>query len=453
MNLQMKSLRWRLVRNLVLAHIATIALAGVVLFSIVMFYLVTDPEKPAFGPIATTTLSEAVTRDPNGKLVLRNTGELQSLRASSTGFWFVISDARGQRLAEGHAPPELASYGPAIDQIDGATFRSLPGRSVADRISVTTLPTDAGEVKIVLGGEGVMQPLAMPYLASSVLWQTLIIAGLVSASTLLIVPFVVRRSLRTLQRTAQEASQLDLEKGKKRLSEVDIPEEVVPVVSAVNHALDRLDRVMKKQQRFITDAAHELRTPVAILSTRLAALPASPLKQRLLEDASRLASLSGQLLDVHRFESESLPLACHNLVEVARAVVLDMAPLAFAAGYEVAFDADAEDVPVAIDRQSVERALTNLIQNAINYGGRSGQITILVNAQRQIDVIDQGAGVPPADQQRIFEAFQRGSKDGRGVGLGLDLVQQIMLSHGGEVILVEGTQAGAMFRLSFPNPR
>lgn len=446
-----RSLRWRLVRNLIAAHALVIGLAGIVLFMVVMFFVLEDAdgESPAFSAVAMTTLSEAVSHDAHGRLTLARTDSLQRLRDHSDRMWFIISDEHGNMLKEGDPPAGLAAYQKAIARIESANFLPLPSDPGAGRIYLQTFAGKGGSVKILFGGEGRIEPIAVSLLASSVLWQTLIIAGLVSLSTLLIVPFVVRRTLLTLRRTADEASRLNLANSENRLSEDDIPDEVVPVVTAVNHALDRLDTAMKKHQRFIADAAHELRTPVAILSTRLSALPSSPLKARLLEDAARLSSLAGQLLDIHRFESEELPLVPQDLVEIARSVVLDMAPLAFAAGYEVAFDADAEQVEVAVDRHSIERALANLVQNAINYGGRAGQITIRVSADRYIDVTDEGEGVPAADRERIFEAFQRGAKDGRGAGLGLDLVQQVMFRHGGQVALLDTAATGARFRLIF----
>lgn len=446
-----RSLRWRLVRNLIAAHAVVIGLAGVVLFLIVMFFVLEDAEggNPAFSVVAMTTLSEAVSYDARGRLTLAPTESLQRLRDHSDRMWFIVTDERGNTLTEGAPPAVLGNYQQAIARLETASFVPLPGDPGAGRIYLQTFAGKRGAIKILFGGEGRIEPIAVSLLASSVLWQTLIIAGLVSLSTLLIVPFVVRRTLSSLRHTADEASRLNLAHGNNRLSEKDIPDEVVPVVTAVNHALDRLDAAMKKHQRFIADAAHELRTPVAILSTRLSALPSSPLKSRLLEDAARLSSLAGQLLDIHRFESEELPLVPQNLVEIARSVVLDMAPLAFAAGYEVAFDTDAEQIQVAVDRHSIERALANLVQNAINYGGRAGQITIHVSADRHIDVTDEGEGVPAADRERIFEAFQRGAKDGRGAGLGLDLVQQVMARHGGQVTLLDTAETGARFRLIF----
>lgn len=444
-----RSLRWRLVRNLIAAHAAMIGLAGILMFLVVMFFVLDDPDGPAFSAVAMTTLQEAASHDARGVLRLEPTEQMQRLRDHATQLWFILSDDRGNVVAEGTPPAELAQYKEAIAAMDSASFLPLVHDQPSSRVYVQTFGDDQGKIKIIFGGEGRVEPIAVSLLASSVLWQTLIIACLVSLSTLLIVPFVVRRTLSSLRRTADEAAGLNLTGSRKRLSEDDIPDEVVPVVTAVNQALDRLDVAMKKHQRFITDAAHELRTPVAILSTRLSALPSSALKSRLLEDAARLSSLAGQLLDIHRFESDELPLVPQNLVEIAQAVVLDMAPLAFAAGYEVAFDADAERVEVALDRHSIERALANLVQNAINYGGRAGQISIRVSADRYIDVTDEGDGVPAADRERIFEAFQRGAKDGRGAGLGLDLVQQVMLRHGGQVTLLDSAAGGARFRLVF----
>src|SRR5204862_34367 len=125
-----------------------------------------------------------------------------------------------------------------------------------------------------------------------------------------------------------------------------VPVEIVPLVNAVNGALARLDRGYEGHKRFLADAAHELRTPIAILTTRISALQPGPEKIRLLEDMTRLTVLTGQLLDLQRLDREQASFAPVDLVALAERSVLDLAPLAFTAGYEMSFEAETGEIRV-----------------------------------------------------------------------------------------------------------
>src|SRR5690606_39671914 len=110
-------------------------------------------------------------------------------------------------------------------------------------------------------------------------------------------------------------------------------------------------------QRFLVDAAHELRTPVAILTTRLEALDDSPQKQRLLTDAARLSNLAGQLLDLQRIDAAPCAMAAVDLVALAREVAADLAPLAIAAGFEISFETRLKTMMVRVVSRALARSL------------------------------------------------------------------------------------------------
>ncbi|WP_038380316.1 sensor histidine kinase, partial [Bradyrhizobium elkanii] len=223
-----------------------------------------------------------------------------------------------------------------------------------------------------------------------------------------------------------------------------------PLVTAINDALKRLDDGYSRHQRFVADAAHELRTPIAILNTRLESLPPGPEKTRLLEDSARLATLAEQLLDIQRFDQCRNPFVRVDLVAVARNVAADLAPLAIAAGYELSLDTSVDRVETSGDRAALERALTNLVQNAIQHGGRRGTITIHVGSAATIDVSDEGDGIPQGERTRIFDPFYRLAPLDRGAGLGLNMVREIARLHGGHVSVLDGPKGGACFRLTLP---
>ncbi|MBV6898203.1 sensor histidine kinase [Xanthomonas euvesicatoria] len=431
-----------------------IAVAGLIVFVLVIKATVEFSDRNmAYESQTLETLTQSVARDRQGRLFMRASTDMDELRAKSTGLWFVVRDTQGKSVSEGTPPAGIRLALSLLPLVESATF-DVPGAPNTDnRASVGWVDTDAGHVQIAFWGQGPTSVWELIRLASPVLWQTLLIIALVAVSTMLVMPLAVKHGLKGLDTAAQEARTIDFHRTGQRLTLSEVPAEVAPLVTAINDALQRLDIALAKHKRFIADAAHELRTPVAILTTRLSALPASSLKTRLLEDAVRLGALTGQLLDIQRLESATIVFSRLNLVDICEQVVLDLAPLAFAAGYQVTFETEAANVPIDGDQLSIERALTNLIQNAISYGGRQGTITIRVSAAGTVDVADQGGGVKDSERERIFEAFHRDSKDGRGVGLGLDLVQTIMRHHGGSVMLVTDTALGACFRLAFATPR
>lgn len=274
---------------------------------------------------------------------------------------------------------------------------------------------------------------------------------LMTLATVFAIPIVVRRVLAPLGQAAAQAEQIHVDRRGTRLSTEDVPAEVTPLVKAVNDALARLDEGYDRQQRFLLDAAHELRTPIAILQTRLESLPDGAQKTRLLEDGARLASLAEQLLDLQRLNPHNGTAGTMiDLVEVARRVAADLAPLAIAAGYELSFDCEVEKFAVIGDQGALERAVANLVQNAIEHGGRRGAITIAVGRSGTVDVTDEGEGIPVEHRERIFEPFHRLQPRTRGVGLGLNLARSIVQRHGGDIVALPGSRGGARFRITLP---
>jgi signal transduction histidine kinase len=308
-----------------------------------------------------------------------------------------------------------------------------------------------GSVQIMSGTKGGLSLLRVLGQAPNLfLWGILPLAGLMALATLFVTPWVVRGALSSLGRAATAAGQIDIDKRGVQLPLDGVPKEVTPLVTAVNAALARLDTGYERHKRFLSDAAHELRTPVAILNTRLAALPATPERARLLQDAARLSTLADQLLDLQRLDRLGEQFGSVDLVAVARNVVVDLAPIAFAAGYEMSFEPAREKLTVRGDRTAIERALMNLIQNAIDHGGKAGRITISVRPPATIEVLDEGDGVPTFERERIFEPFYRLHPQDHGAGLGLNLVRDLMHLHGGKVEVSDSKAGGACFRMTFP---
>lgn len=442
-----RSLKWSLVLRIALLQCAMLTL---IIVGILGALLATGLIPHDYEDGTMDVLADAVARDAGGKLVLRETSDLTKLRSEVPDLWFIIRDRQGQRLQEGTVPAIFQPFAGLLDTISDARIDHSIGESAPPDAKIRWTETAAGNVQIFTGTKGGLSLLRLLGQAPQFFLQGILpLAGLMALATLFATPWVVRGALSGLGHAAAEAERIDIDQRGVQLPLKDVPKEVTPLVKAVNAALARLDKGYERHKRFLTDAAHELRTPVAILNTRLASLPATPERGRLLQDAARLSTLTDQLLDLQRLDRQTSPFEKVDLVAIARGVIVDLAPMAFSAGYEMSFEPERETVFATGDRTAIERAVTNIVQNAIEHGGRAGKITVSVTAPAVIEVRDEGDGVPPAERERIFEPFYRLRPQDHGAGLGLNLVQEIMQLHGGRIEILDGKPSGACFRMSF----
>ncbi|WP_434725054.1 sensor histidine kinase [Mesorhizobium sp. RIZ17] len=443
-----RSLKWSLVLRIAILQcvMLTLLIAGIIGAMLATGMIPHDYEDGTMD-----VLADAVARDANGALVLKENSGLARLRSDVPDLWFIIRDKQGHRLQEGTVPVAYQPFVGLLDNISDARIDLAMGEAAPPGGKIRWTDTAAGNVQIMSGTKGGLSLLRVLGQAPALFLQGILpLAGLMALATLFATPWVVRGALSGLGRAATAAGQIDIDKRGVQLPLDGVPKEVTPLVDAVNAALSRLDAGYERHKRFLTDAAHELRTPVAILNTRLASLPATPERARLLQDAARLSTLADQLLDLQRLDRQAEHFGPVDLVTLARTVVVDLAPMAFAAGYEMSFEPAREKLIVRGDRTAIERAVTNLVQNAIDHGGKAGHITIRIRPPAIIEVLDEGGGVPASERERIFEPFYRLHPQDHGAGLGLNLVRDLMQLHGGKVEVLDGTAGGACFRMIFP---
>lgn len=448
MNILAPSLKWDLIRRLTLLQ-ATLLIALALLIIGALWgtgcLATLEPEDETMAAIAAS-----VVHDVDGRLAIRETETLATRRSEVSNFWFVVRDRFGASISEGTVPDQFAHIDGALDKVGQAKL----GGNLRDGLSATArirwMPSPAGEVQVLTGSGGSV-PLRRVLSTTFSLFATTILPliALTTLATYIATPVVVRRAFAGVGTVAARAGQISAEQRGTRLPLDNVPSEIAPLVTAVNDALQRLDEGYARQKRFFANAAHELRTPIAILQTRLDTLTPSAEKARLIEDLARLTTLAEQFLDLQRLNHQ-LVLAPVDLVEVGCQVISDLAPLAIAAGYEPAFEACQTRVEVTADRAAIERAVTNLVQNAIQHGGRGGTIKVRVDRATGITVSDEGDGVPTEDRERIFEPFHRLHSRGRGFGLGLNLVQEIVSLHRARIRVLDAPGGGAAFQITFP---
>ena len=366
---------------------------------------------------------------------------------------FEVLAADGGRIA-GEALPSPPSQRPGETLYD-AVLDGTPVR-------VVQLAARSAPGAIVRVAETKEQRLALTreFLASVIVPQLLliVIAGLV-------VWHGVVRGLAPLERL-QRALATRSHVARGPVSAEGVPGEVRPLVESINELLERLDRALTLQARFIADAAHQLKTPIAALRTQLevALREQDPDRLRQAVEASypgleRLQRLASQLLSLARNEPvagavlQMVPLDLNALgLEVAKRWV----PEALKRGIDLGFEAAPAAPAVRGDAARLVELLDNLLDNAVRYTRDRGRITVRVldGPVPTLEVSDDGPSIPAAERERVFERFHRllgSSRDGS--GLGLAIAREIAQLHGAEITLRDDADGvGNTFSVAFPRP-
>ncbi len=267
-------------------------------------------------------------------------------------------------------------------------------------------------------------------------------------------------SLRHLAAASREAGVVGPSNPGARISTARLPGEVRPLVDAVNGALDRLAEAYAAEQRFVADAAHELRTPLAVLGLRLqrARLDGTPDWPAIDQDLMQVNRLAGQLLDLARKEHarQADPAAGNfvvSLSRITREAAAAVVPLAEKAGR--ALEIELPDPLLVRGRpDDLRDMLRNLLENALMHGRGTiritGQIEVSGGGRRQawITVSDEGLGIPAELTEAVFDRFRKGSPESSGHGLGLAIVRAVARGHDGFAAILSGP--GCRVRIVLP---
>lgn len=236
------------------------------------------------------------------------------------------------------------------------------------------------------------------------------------------------------------------------LSNDNLPLEIGNVVAAVNAMLRKLERSFNIQRQFTSDAAHQLRTPLAVLLLEASRLPASPGRARIIDDLQLLAVMINQLLrfaqaeEVMNRERQSVDIA-----SVARRVCEDLGGVAIRSGVALEFDAPAEPVRVNGHEALIDIAIRNVLDNAIKFSPRGETVVVEVHPDGAVTTDDRGPGIPDQQKDLIFDRLWRSGGDGNsgGVGIGLALVRRVTRLHGGDACVQDRPGGGSRFVLTF----
>ncbi|RDK10753.1 sensor histidine kinase [Cupriavidus lacunae] len=337
-------------------------------------------------------------------------------------------------------------------------FREQPLRMAAQPLPVHDVGSVHTRLVWVLVGETIepRQLVARDILIGSLLQELMLVT-----LALGIVWLGVRRGLRPLNRlsdtVARRGTQLD------PIEQKDLPAEMKPLVQALNQYMDRLHGMVQARKRFFADAAHQLKTPLAIIQAQselaLRERDGERVREhmRLLHGTVRHASKGvQQLLSLSRLEPDAgyVPtLRPLRLDTLAQGVALDWAPVARGSDVDLGFE---QEGPVAVAGQAelLQELTGNLIDNAIRYAGRGAVVTVRVvleGSVPRLQVIDNGPGIAPAERDAVFGRFYRGERGQAvdGTGLGLSIVREISRLHGATVRLEDTAGGGLTVSVSF----
>lgn len=374
--------------------------------------------------------------------------------------YYRVATASGQHIAGERrlpAPPSLAT---------GHTrYFDAQFANGTVRVAAALVPLPGATEPVLL--EVAETTDARRSITGEILFATLVPEGVLIAFAAVGMWYGVGRGLNPLERLREEVGR----RSDQDLSPVaaqHAPREVRPLVNAINGLLSRLDSALSAHRRFVANAAHQLRTPLAGLHTQaeLALRASDPdAARRSLEQlhqaAGRAAHLVSQLMSLARLEPRSArPLQAEplDLNELARATTARWVPQALAGGIDLGFDTCSAQARVVGDRLLLEELLGNLIDNAIRYTPHGGEATVRVlrlPGTAVVEVEDNGPGIPENERAQVMERFQRGSNTAQtpGSGLGLAIVREIAVTHGAEVHVEAGSNGrGTRVRVTVPCP-
>lgn len=367
-----------------------------------------------------------------------------AFRAASGSSVYVIADVSGVRLSSDAAAATLiAPYIPARDGLFRVPVSARYPRGMLGFVA------HAGPWQVAVAQSREQSEALATSLLTEFLSTGLLLLALIGATGVAIAVMTVRNGLAPLRRASLAAERIRPTSPGLRLPDDGLPGEVMPLVTAVNQALERLEAALSAQRRFVGDAAHTLRTPLAILTARLDALPDNAEAVALRRDVDRMTRLIEQMLQVARFDGTPLDVSQPvDLRAVAVEAISGLAPLALQRGIQLALNETSQMHGVTGNHAALVIALSNLIENALMHGPSGSLVELTMEPPARLTVLDRGPGVPEADREAIFARFSRGRSAGAtGAGLGLAIVAGIATAHRGSVRAAGRDGGGAAFVL------
>ena len=444
---------YSLVRRITIGLTITMVFASLCAFG----WLYLKAERTDIGLRKQTLLDQArviasyLTVNENGSIEINLPARLADAYTSPTSrYRYVVRDANGQVVFDGGAAggplPAISNGGSKLYDYDpdgigpfhifGAALQAVVG----NRTFFVQVEQQARESNHV--GRAAIDE----FITDGGWLEILFLFVLLGVSV-----WIVKRSIAPLTRISQLAETIGPSNANIRLPVDNVPLEILPLVRSMNSALDHLEEGLQHQREFNANAAHQLRTPLAVLLANMDTLKDPDVANRLRADVEHMSRIVSQLLLVARLETLSLNLdEVIDLNTAAADIAASFAPLALASGKTVELLRSDCPVRVRTNTFALRAALGNLIENAINHTPVGTSVRIRVTDRSAIEVMDQGSGVPAEQRALVFQRFWRGDQSKNGAGLGLSIVDRIMKALNGFVTIGDAADGGALFTLVFP---
>ncbi|WP_395398127.1 ATP-binding protein [Novosphingobium sp. BL-8A] len=260
---------------------------------------------------------------------------------------------------------------------------------------------------------------------------------------------VLLRVTGNFRRAASQADAIGLARLDARIDEARLPNEATPLVRATNRAIDRLEAGYHAQGEFVGNVAHELRTPLALLSLHTEQLPVSPQRDQLQADIEKANHVVRQLMELAAIDRLHPECRAIQPIEVAREVVETMVPIVYRSGHSIALETpETVPPPVQAVRELLVIALTNIVDNAVRHTPPGCSITVIVESEGSLVVEDDGPGIEIDAGAVGVRRFRRGDAARTdSAGLGISIVERIMRVCGGTLEVSRAASGGARLRL------
>jgi signal transduction histidine kinase len=439
-----------IISRIVFLHVVAVAITSI-LMSLALSWLLayaTDNIHHKAMKEQAFSVGEHLSLAADGKLVLNLPRDLLGLYSQAYGrYSYAVIDDHGTVLFS--SLPDHSALFPADTRTAPIEFlrhrrgnATLSGASVRKTIGDQTVWIQTGED---LANRDVLIDDIVADFYRNVGWITLPILLVLLLADIAI----FRRALQPLREASEIAEGIAPARPGVRLPTEQIPSEVRPLVLAVNQGLDRLEEGFRIQRDFTADAAHELRTPLAVLRSRIDLIEDANMREALRHNVNGMAHIISQLLDIAELDTLAVgPGEKADLQAVAAGVAEFVAPLALAQGKDIALSGVTEPVWVKGNPEMLGRAIRNLAENAINHTAAGSTVEFVVEDNGTINVLDRGPGIGDDERKLIFRRFWRRDRRKQGsTGLGLSIVQRIAELHSASITVDNREPNGACFSL------
>jgi two-component system sensor histidine kinase MprB len=432
------------------AVVAAIAVTGIAayLFTTITVYSQLDSELIEVAQLT----GEWIASDPEGMGGLNS----DALKAANATVSLVRADGTTKNPPGSEAVLESSAEEMAVARLQvGSSARSgTDSQGTAFRIVAVPIHSDGRNYALILG-----RPLDSTFQILQIMGYTLLTFGVLAAIIASVVGYLIARSsLQPLQRLNQAVAHVTRTDQLDPISLAGM-DELTDLATSFNTMMSSLSQSRSRQRQLIDDAGHELRTPLTALRTNVellvadekaGMLPEGARAEILRDIAAQLGEFSALIGDLVHLSRDELITSSPEPVDFAE-VVRRALERARRRGPGLNYDVELESFYLVGDPDSLERAITNLLDNAVKFSPPGGTVTVRLHGDR-LTVADEGPGVDPADMPHIFDRFYRSDKSRNtpGSGLGLSIVDQTIRAHGGWVRAGNRESGGAIFTVRLP---